>query len=107
MVYLKISPMEGVKRFGVKGKLSPRYIGPFKILSQNITIAYALELPSRLAQVHNVLHVSQLHKCLKVPDDAITHQDMELQEDLTYIEKPCKILEENWKRLRNKTIKYC
>ena len=74
--------MKGVKRFGVKGKLSPRYIGPFKILSQNRTIAYALELPSRLAQVHNVFHVSQLRKCLKVLDDAITHQEIELQADL-------------------------
>ena len=91
--YTKVSPMKGVKRFGVKGKLSPRYIGPFKILSQNRTIAYALELPSRLAKVHNVFHVSPLRKCLKVPDDAITHQEIELQVDLTYVEKPCKILE--------------
>src|SRR3954469_10406141 len=107
MVYLKVSLMKGMKRFGVKGKLSPRYIGPFKIMSQNRTIAYALELPSRLTQVHNVLHVSQLRKCLKVLDDAITHQEIELQADLTYIKKPFKILEENWKRLRNRAIKYC
>src|SRR3954463_12194282 len=107
MVYLKVSPMKGVKRFRVKGKLSPIYIRPFKILSQNRTIAYALELPSRLSQVHNVFHVSQLRKCLKVPDDAITHQEIEIQADLTYTEKPCKILEENWKRLRNRAIKYC
>ena len=60
-----------------------------------------------MVQVHNVFHVSQLHKCLKVPDDAITHQEIELQEDLTYIEKPYKILKENWKRLRNRAIKYC
>src|SRR3954464_7639047 len=99
--------MKGGKRFGVKGKLSPRYIGPFKILSQNRTLAYDLELPSRLAQVHNVFHVSQLRKCLKVPDDAITQQEIELQADLTYIEKPYKILEENWKILRNRAIKYC
>src|SRR4051812_45887430 len=105
MVYLKVSPMKGVKRFGFKGKLSPRYIGPF--MSQNRTMAYALDLPSRLAQVHNVFHVSQLRKYLKVPDDTITHQEIELQAELTYVEKPCKILEENWKMLRNRAIKYC
>ena len=80
MAYLKVSPMKGVKIFGVKGKLSPRYIGPFKILIQNRTIAYALELPSRLAQVHNVFHVSQLRKCLKVSDDAITHQEIDYKQ---------------------------
>src|SRR4051812_47173059 len=107
MVYLKVNPVKGVKRFRVKGKLSPRYIGPFKVLSQNRTIAYALELPPRLAQVHNVFHVSQLRKYIKISYDAITHQEVELQADLTYVEKPCKILEENWKRLINRAIKYC
>jgi hypothetical protein len=60
MVYLRVSLMKGVKRFGVKGKLSPRYIGPFKILSQNRKVAYELELPTKLKQVHNIFHVSQL-----------------------------------------------
>ena len=95
MVCLKVSPTKGVKRFGAKGKLSPRYIGPFKVLNQNRVISYALDLPPRLAQVHNFFHVSQLRKCLKVPDDVITHQEVELQANLTYVEKPCKILEEN------------
>src|SRR4051812_45709626 len=94
MVYLKVSPMKGVKRFGVKGKLSPRYIRPFKILSQNITIAYDLELPKRLAQVHNVFHVSQLRKYLKVLDDAVTHQEIGLQVDLLMSRNPAKF----WKR---------
>jgi hypothetical protein len=78
MVYLKVSPMKGVKIFRVKVKLSPRYIGPFKILSQNRTVAYDLELQKRLDQFNNVFHVSLLWKCLKVPDDAITHQEIEL-----------------------------
>jgi hypothetical protein len=60
MVYLKVSTMKGIKRFGIKGKLSPRYIGPFKILSQNQSVAFELELPAKLKQVHNVFHVSQL-----------------------------------------------
>ncbi|KAK1628482.1 hypothetical protein QYE76_002797 [Lolium multiflorum] len=105
MVYLKVSPMKGLQRFGVKGKLSPRYIGPFKILSQNRGLAFELDLPGRLAQVHNVFHVSQLRKCLKTPDEPVSHAELELQPDLTYIEKPAKILEENWKQLRNKAIK--
>ncbi|KAK1610111.1 hypothetical protein QYE76_033784, partial [Lolium multiflorum] len=107
MVYLKVSPMKGLQRFGVKGKLSPRYIGPFKILSQNRGLAFELDLPGRLAQVHNVFHVSQLRKCLKTPDEPVSHEELELQPDLTYIEKPAKILEESWKQLRNKAIKYC
>ncbi|KAK1628506.1 hypothetical protein QYE76_002821 [Lolium multiflorum] len=107
MVYLKVSPMKGLKRFGVKGKLSPRYIGPFKILSQNRGTAFELELPAQLSQVHNVFHVSQLRKCLKAPDDPITYEEIELQSDLTYVERPEKILEVQWKKLRNRAIKYC
>ncbi|KAK1683149.1 hypothetical protein QYE76_043997 [Lolium multiflorum] len=107
MVYLKVSPMKGLKRFGVKGKLSPRYIGPFKILSQNRETAFELELPEQLSLIHNVFHVSQLRKCLKAPDDPITHEEIELQSDLTYVEKPEKILEVQWKKLRNRAIKYC
>jgi hypothetical protein len=95
MVYLKVSPMKGIKRFGIKGKLSLRYIGPFKILSQNRSVAFELELPAKLKQVHNVFHVSQLRKCLKAPEDSITYDDLDLQVDLTYEEKPTKILEEN------------
>jgi hypothetical protein len=107
LVYLKVSPMKGIKRFGIKGKLSPRYIGPFKILSQNRSVAFELELPAKLKQVHNVFHISQLRKCLKGPEDSVTHDDLDLQADLTYEEKPIKILEENWKRLRNCAIKFC
>jgi hypothetical protein len=98
--------MKGIKRFGIKGKLSPRYIGPFKILSQNQSVAFELELPAKLKKVHDVFHVSQLRKCLKAPEDSVTHDDLDLQVDLTYEEKPIKILEENWKRLRNRTIKF-
>jgi hypothetical protein len=62
-VYLKVSPMKGVKRFGVKGKLSPRYIGSFPILKKYGKVAYKLELPLSLAGVHDIYHVSQLKKC--------------------------------------------
>ena len=77
-MYLKVSPMKGLQRFGVKGKLIPRYIGPFKILSQNRGLAFELELPGRLAQVHNVFHVSQLRKWLKTPDEPVSHDELEL-----------------------------
>jgi hypothetical protein len=63
-VYLKVLPMKGVKGFGVTGKLSPRYIGPFPILEKCGKVAYKLELPSSLVGVHNIFHVSQLKKCL-------------------------------------------
>jgi hypothetical protein len=67
MVYLKVSPMKGVKRFGIKGKLNPHYIGPFKVLSQNSEVTFKIELPERLKQVHDVFHVSPLRRCLKTP----------------------------------------
>jgi hypothetical protein len=61
-VYLKVSPMKGVSRFGVKGKLAPRYIGPFPILERCGQVAYRLQLPESQSDVHNVFHVSQLNK---------------------------------------------
>jgi hypothetical protein len=70
-VYLKVSPMKGMKRFGMKGKLAPRYIGPFPILEKCGNVAYKLELPSSLVVVHDIFHVSLLKKCLKAHMDAI------------------------------------
>ena len=107
MVYLRVSPTKGVKSFGVKGKLSPRYIGPFRILSQKGEVAYELELPAILSQVHNVFHVSQLKKCLRSPEGPIEFEKLNLKPDLSYEEQPEKILRENWKRLRNRAIKFC
>jgi len=76
-------------------------------LSQKGTVAYELDLPERLSQVHNVFHVSQLRKCLKAPEEPLNYQELELESDLTYEEKPSKILAEQWKQLRNRAIKYC
>jgi hypothetical protein len=68
-VYLKVSPIRGLRRFKVKGKLSPRYISPFRILEQKGEVAYQLDLPARLLDGHNVFHISQLKKCLRVPEE--------------------------------------
>jgi hypothetical protein len=70
-VYLKVSPMKGMKRFGVKGKLAPHYIRPFPIIEKCGTMAYKLELPPSLVGIHDIFHVSQLKKCLKAPVDVV------------------------------------
>jgi hypothetical protein len=63
-VYLKVSPMSGTRRFKVKGKLTPRYVGPFKIVDRRGEVTCQMELPPQLSDIHNVFHVSQLKKCL-------------------------------------------
>jgi hypothetical protein len=90
-VYLKVSPMKGVKRFGVKGKLAPRYIGPFPILENYGTVAYKLDLPPSLTGVHNIFHVLQLKKCLKAPVNVVLPEVAPLEADLSYLEHPTKI----------------
>ncbi|HVX01002.1 MAG TPA: RNase H-like domain-containing protein, partial [Candidatus Babeliaceae bacterium] len=92
-VYLKVSPMKGVYRFGVKGKLAPRYIGPFQILQKCGPVAYRLKLPEQLSAVHDVFHVSQLKKCLQVPDHTVDLGEIELEPDLTYSEYPVQVLD--------------
>jgi hypothetical protein len=91
-VYLKVSPIRGLHIFKVKGKLLPRYIGPFKILERKGEVAYQLELPARLLDVHDVFHISQLKKCLRVPEEKLPLEELNVQDDLTYTEHPVKIL---------------
>jgi hypothetical protein len=105
-VYLKVSSMKGVKRFGVKEKLSPRYIGPFLTLENCENVAYKLELPPSLAGVHDIFHVSQLKKCLKAPIDVVLPEVAPLEADLTYPEHPIKILDQKSCVTRRKTIKF-
>jgi hypothetical protein len=83
-VYLRVLPMKGVKRFGVKGKLAPRYNGPFPILEKCWTVAYKLDLPPSLAGVHDIFQVSQLKKCLKAPVDVMLPEVTPLKADLSY-----------------------
>jgi hypothetical protein len=105
-VYLKVSPMKGVNRFGVKGKLAPRYIGPFPILEQCGRVAYRLQLPETLSVVHNVFHVSQLKKCLRVPDRIIDVMDVILEPYLTYSEHPIRVLDQKDRVTRRRTLKF-
>jgi hypothetical protein len=91
-VYLKVSPMRGLCRFKVRGKLAPRFIGPFKILEKRGEVAYQLELPPQLSDVHDVFHVSQLKKWLCVPEEQLPMKDLYAKEDLSYQEYPVKIL---------------
>ncbi|WVZ90104.1 hypothetical protein U9M48_036434 [Paspalum notatum var. saurae] len=99
--------MRGVRRFNMKGKLAPRYIGLFKVLERKGEVAYRLELPPSLSGVHDVFHVSQLKKCLRVLEEQAPLEDLNVQEDLTYTEHPVKILETSERITRNKRIKMC
>jgi hypothetical protein len=92
-VYLKVSPMRGTHRFRVKGKLAPRYVGPFKIIDRKGELAYQLELPPQLLEVHDVFHVSQLKKCLRVPEEQLPMEYLYHGGNLTYSEMPIKILD--------------
>ena len=70
-MFLKVSPSRGITRFGMKGKLNPRYIGPFKILERIGPVAYGLALPPKLANVHNIFHVLMLKKYIFDPSQVI------------------------------------
>ena len=94
-------------RFKVKGKLSPRFIGPFRITERVGEVAYRLELPSHLANVHDVFHISQLKKCLRVPAEQLPLEELSVRDDLTYSEYPVKILDTWTRTMRSKVIKMC
>jgi hypothetical protein len=87
-VYLRVSPVKGEKRFGMKGKLAPRYIGSFPILEKCGTVAYKLDLPPSLAGVLDTFHMSQLKKCLKTPMDIMLPEVTPLDADLSYPRAP-------------------
>ena len=99
-VFLKVSPMRGVTRFGVKGKLAPRYVGPFEVAEKIGDVAYRLNLPAHLGHVHNVFHVSMLKKYTPDPSHVLPYVEVPLQADVTYEEQPEKILARELRVLR-------
>ena len=106
-MYLKVSPIRGTQRFQVRGKLAPRYIGPFKIIKRVGVVAYCLELPEEMSDIHNVFHVSQLKKCLRVPEEQVPTEVVVLQPDLQYQERPIKILDEATRQTRWTAVRFC
>jgi hypothetical protein len=107
-VYLKVSPIRGTRRFQVHGKLAPRYIGPYQILKRIGAVAYRLELPEGMSDIHPVFHVSQLRRCLRVPErERVPEEEIVLQTDLQYQEVPIKILDTVIRRTRNSEVRIC
>ena len=103
-VFLKVSPWKKVMRFGKKGKLSPRFIGPYEVIEKVGLVAYRLALPSDLEKIHNVFHVSMLRRYRSDPSHVVSSETIELRPDLTYEEEPIEILAREVKELRNKKI---
>jgi hypothetical protein len=97
--------MKGVQRFGIKGKLAPRYIGPYEIIEACGLVAYKLKLPPRMSTIHSVFHVSQLKKCVWLPTEVITEPVVEIEPDLSYQEHPSKVLYCKERSTRARTIK--
>ncbi|GJR25927.1 hypothetical protein Tco_1102159 [Tanacetum coccineum] len=101
---LKVSPQKGVIRFGKRGKLKPRYIGPFNILKRFGPVAYTLELPEELNNVHSTFHISNLKKCLSDESLIIPVKELRLDDKLNFIEEPIKIMDREVKQLKRSHI---
>ena len=107
-VYLKVSPIRGTRRFQVQGKLAPRYIGPYQVVKKVGAVAYRIQLPEEMSDIHLVFHVSQLRKCLRITEEEIVPvETIDLQKDLRYQEVPVKILDTVTKRSRNSEVRIC
>ncbi|GJV78404.1 putative reverse transcriptase domain-containing protein [Tanacetum coccineum] len=103
-VMLKVSPWKGFVRFGKRWKLSPRYVGPFKVLGKVRAVAYKLELPQELSRIHNTFHVSNLKKCYADEPLAVPLDGLHIDEKLYFIEKPVEIMDRKVKRLKQSRI---
>lgn len=103
-VLLKVSPWKGVIRFRKRGKLGPRYIGPYKVIARVGEVAYRLELPDELSLIHNTFHVSQLRKCIVDESAVIPLEDIQIDERLNYVEKPIAITDRKTRTSRNKVV---
>ncbi|KAL8115192.1 hypothetical protein AgCh_021865 [Apium graveolens] len=104
LVLLKVSPWKGLVRFGQKGKLSPRFIGPFEVLKKAEKVAYEIALSPQWQNIHNVFHVSMLKPYIPNSNQVIEYEPIELQPDLSYVEQPNQILDRKERVLRNKSI---
>ena len=103
-VFLKVKPHTGIARFGKTGKLAPRFIGPFEILERVGQVSYRLALPPQLAQIHDVFHVSILKKYTPDPSHVLEWKDLTLNKNVSYEEKPIRILDHKEQVLRKKII---
>ncbi|GKA72382.1 putative reverse transcriptase domain-containing protein [Tanacetum coccineum] len=103
-VMLKVSPWKGVVRFGKRGKLNPRYVGPFKVLGKVGEVAYKLELPEELSRVHNTFHVSNLKKCYADEPLAVPLDGLHFDDKLQFVEEPVEIVDREVKRLKRSRI---
>ena len=103
-VFLKISPMKGVMRFGKKEKLAPRYIGPFQIMDRVEKVSYRLALPPQMSQVHPVFHVSLLQKYIADPTHVLPVQEVDVRVDLSYSTYPVTVVDRQTRVLRNKEV---
>ncbi|GJX91352.1 putative reverse transcriptase domain-containing protein [Tanacetum coccineum] len=103
-VMLKVSPWKGVVRFGKRGKLNPRYVGPFKVLEKVGSVAYKLELPEELSRVHNTFYVSNLKKCHADEPLAVLLDGLHFDDKLQFVEEPVEIMDREVKRLKQSRI---
>jgi hypothetical protein len=105
-VYLKVSPTKGVQRFGVKGKLAPRYIGPYEVIEVCGPVAYRIQLLKRFFAVHNVFHVTQLKKGMSVPEnEVITEVNAWIEPEFSLIEHPLRVLDRKERKTRRQTVR--
>ena len=103
-VLLKVSPWKGVICFRKRGKLGPRYIGPYRVIERVGKVAYRLDLPAELSNIHNTFHVSQLRKSVTGHTVVVPLEDIALDERLSYVERPIAVLDRKTKALRNKVV---
>ena len=103
-VLLKVSPWKGTVRFGKRGKLNPRYIGPFEIIARVGPVAYKLRLPRELSNIHPVFHVSNLKKCLSDETLVIPLDEIEINENLNFVEEPIEIMDREVKGTKQSRI---